>query len=292
MRLANKIKIRHVIDSDLKEVFPLIDKENWYWTLSEVEHLLKIDKTHSVVAVLNNAIVGILFVLKKGSFAIWTHFIVKDKFRNTGIGIELIKYNFDDFSKSGVDVIDIIAVSNKVNFYKNFKFNKTEDILIYENNTINFSGEKSESDSIHCKRVNIKELEKNGSLETLEENTNCSLMKLTGGLVYDGVSPVIGYYEENVLKGIMLSHAVANYIDFGPWLIEDITMLKAKRMLLYSARLVKGKNISISISSENKLAKELVESAGFKLTEKLARMVRADKPISALHENLICIGKF
>ncbi len=97
MTLAKEIKIRKVTDDDLEDVFPMIDRENWYWTLPEVERLLKTDKRHSLVAVLNNEIAGILFVLKKGRFATWTHFIVKEKYKNlknksgiTGIPIKSI----------------------------------------------------------------------------------------------------------------------------------------------------------------------------------------------------------
>ncbi len=42
----------------------MIDKENWDWTLPEVERVLNTDKEHSIAAVLEGKIAGILFVLR------------------------------------------------------------------------------------------------------------------------------------------------------------------------------------------------------------------------------------
>lgn len=64
MGLENKIRIRNATDKDLEDVFPMIDRENWYWTKLEVAQILNFGKDHSLVAVLQDKIVGILFVLR------------------------------------------------------------------------------------------------------------------------------------------------------------------------------------------------------------------------------------
>lgn len=140
--------------------------------------------------------------------------------------------------------------------------------------------------------VSIPKLEENGALTTLEKHTGCSLGKFTGGLFYTDASPAVGYYQGSVLKGITLTHVAPNDIELGPWLIQDITIQKAHEMLQFTAGLTKGKNICVSISSKNELAKALIKSGEFVLTDKLARMVRPDKMCAPLIENLVCIGKF
>lgn len=101
-----------------------------------------------------------------------------------------------------------------------------------------------------------------------------------------------GFYEKEALRGIMVTHLAPNDIDLGPWFIRDITIEKAKQMLFYASGLEKNKNLCLSISSRNRLAKELVESEGFVHMETLVRMVRSEKPAHALNDNLVSIGKF
>jgi len=290
--MHNDICIRKATGNDLEAVFPMIDRENWYWTELEVARVLKIGKTHSLVAVRNDEIVGILFVLRNTGFATWTHFIVKEEYRGSGIGRQLIEYNLDEFGQTGVEDVDIIAVSNKVDYYEKFGFHLTEEILCYEMKAVDSARSGSTGVSNHCRTVCIQEIQTTGALTALEKHTGCSLGTLTGGLFYDSTSPAVGYYEDSVLKGIMLTHVAPKDIDLGPWLMEDITPQIAHEMLWFTADLTKGKNIGVSISSENKLAKALVASEKFDLTDKLARMVRSIQVSGPLSENLVCIGKF
>ena len=67
------------------------------------------------MALLNDEIVGILFVLINAGLATWTHLIVEEKYRGTGIGRQLIEYNLNELSRAGVDEIDIIAIPIKLN---------------------------------------------------------------------------------------------------------------------------------------------------------------------------------
>lgn len=292
MSLANKIRIRKASVNDLEGAFPMIDQQNWYWTKPEVASVLEKGQRHSLVAMLDDDIAGILFALKNNGFATWTHLIVKEHYRNAGIGGQLIARNLKELSRSGVKDFDIIAVSNKVGYYKNFGFNATEEILCYERAADQAMAYGSGPASGRCQRVNLHDLEKTGELRMLENSTNCSLGKFTGGIVYNNASPVIGFYEEEALRGIVLTHLAPNDIELGPWFIQDITIDKAKQMLFYASGLTKNKNICLSISSKNQLAKDLVDSEGFAFTESLTRMVRSEKAVHALNENLVSIGKF
>ena len=51
---------------------------------------------HSLVAMRDDEIAGILFVLRNGNFATWTHLIVKENYRGMGIGSQLITRNLDE----------------------------------------------------------------------------------------------------------------------------------------------------------------------------------------------------
>ena len=292
MSLANKIRIRKASVNDLEGTFPMIDQQNWYWTKPEVANVLEKGQHHSLVAMLGDDIAGILFALKNNGFATWTHLIVKEHYRNAGIGGQLIARNLEELSRSGVKDFDIIAVSNKVGYYKNFDFNATEEILCYERGADQAMAYGSRPASACCRAMDLHDLEETGALSMLESSTSCSLGQFTGGLVYNNTSPMIGLYEEEVLKGIMLTHLAPNDIELGPWFIQDITIEKAKQMLFYAFGLTKNKNTCLSISSRNRLVKDLVESEGFVHTETLVRMVRSEKAAHALNENLVSIGKF
>ena len=241
---------------------------------------------------LDDDIAGILFALKNNEFATWTHLIVKEHYRNAGIGELLIARNLKELSRSGVKDVDIIAVSNKVDYYKKFDFNATEEILCYERAADQAMAFGSGSASACCRAVDLHDLEETGALSMLESSTCCSLGQFTGGIVYNNTSPVVGFYEEDVLNGIMVTHLAPNDMELGPWFIQDITIHKAKQMLFYASQLVKNKNICLSISSKNQLAKDLVDSERFAFTERLTRMVRPEKAAHALSENLVSIGKF
>jgi hypothetical protein len=217
---------------------------------------------------------------------------VNEKYRGAGIGGRLIARNLDELQGFGVETIDIIAVADKVDYYKRCDFNATEEILCYEQAADKAAGYRVRSASNGCRSVNLQDLQETGALQTLEKRIGCSLKNFTGGLLYSNASPAVGYYEGNILKGIVLTHQAPNDLELGPWLIQDISIQKAKEMLGYAIGLADGKNICISISSQNLLAKELGESMGFTHTETLVRMVRSDKPIKALTNNLVSIGKF
>jgi len=288
MSLANNIRIRKASVNDLEGAFPMIDQQNWYWTKPEVASVLEKGQNHSLVAMLDDDIAGILFVLRNGNFATWTHLIVKDNYRGTGIGRQLITRNLDELSRSGVEDFDIIAVSNKVDYYKNFDFKATEEILCYEG----AAGQATGPGSGHCRIVNLHDIKATGALEILEKSTSCSLGRFTGGLFNNNASPVIGFYEEDVLKGIVVTHLAPNDMELGPWFIQDVTIQKAKEMLFYAAGLAQDRKVCLSISSKNQLAKDLVKYQGFEFIESLTRMVRSEKVIKALNENLVSIGKF
>jgi len=292
MSLANNVRIRKASVNDLDDAFPMIDQQNWYWTKPEVASVLEKGQHHSLVAMLDDDIAGILFALKNNGYATWTHLIVKDRYQNAGIGGQLITRNLEELSRSGVNTFDIIAVSNKVDYYKKFDFSPTEEILCYEGAADQITAYESIPRSTCCRTVDLHDLEVAGALGMLEGGTSCSLGQFTGGIVYNNTSPVIGFYEEDALRGIMVTHLAPNDIELGPWLIQDITIEKAKQMLFFASGLTKNKNICLSISSGNQLVKELVESEGFVHTETLVRMVRSEKAAHALNENLVSIGKF
>lgn len=292
MNLAQEVSLRKASVSDLEDVFPMIDQQNWYWTKPEVASVLEKGQHHSLVAMLGDDIAGILFALKNNGFATWTHLIVKEHCRNAGIGGQLIARNLEALSRSGVETFDIIAVSNKVDYYKKFGFNATEEILCYERAADQIMANGSRPASACCRAVDLHDLQEAGALSMLESSTCCSLGQFTGGIVYNSTSPVIGFYEEEALRGIMVTHLTPNDIDLGPWFIQDITVEKAKQMLFYASGLAGNQNISLSISSRNRLSKELVESEGFVHTETLVRMVRSEEPAHALNDNLVSIGKF
>ena len=292
MTLTREIIVRKAAVDDLDAVFPMIDRENWYWTKPEVASVLKKGRDHSLVAVLNDDIAGILFTLADGNFATWTHFIVKEKYRGAGIGGQLIACNLDELNRSCFETIDIIAVADKVDYYERCQFTATEEIQCYELAADKATGHGIGSGSNGCRSVDLHDLQKSGALQALEKRIDCSLRNFTGGLLYSNASPTVGYYEGNTLKGIMLTHWAPNDLELGPWFIQDITFQKAKEMLGFAAGLADGKNICISISSKNLLAKKLGESMGFTHTETLVRMVRSGEPIKAFTDNLVSIGKF
>jgi len=292
MSLAREVRIRKATIDDLEDAFPMIDQQNWYWTKPEVASVLEKGQHHSLVAMLEGDIAGILFALRKNSFATWTHLIVKEHYRNAGIGGQLIARNLKDLSRSGVKDFDIIAVSNKVDYYKKFDFDATEEILCYDRAADQAMANESNPTSTCCRAVDLHDLEETGALSMLESSTCCSLGQFTGGIVYNNTSPVIGFYEEEALRGIMVTHLASNDMELGPWFIKDITIEKAKQMLFYAFGLAKNKNLCLSISSRNQLAKDLVDTERFVFAERLTRMVRSKKAAHALNESLVSIGKF
>jgi len=292
MSIINQISIRSVMNEDLSEVFPMIDKENWDWTLPEIEQLFTLNQEHSVVAVLSNKIIGLLFALKKGRFASWTHFIVKDEFRGQGIGTILMNHVFDDLKKAGVNIVDIIAVNKFVPLYKKAGFEVLEDLQLYsKNNTRSVS--KSQNNGVeHCRIVNLKELEETGALLELEKQTGCNLDEFEGKSVFGTLSPVIGFYKESKLEGILYTHVSAYGVDIGPWVIQDINIEKVKMMLHFAENLFKQKVISLSVSSKNSIITNLVIAEGFDYVEKMTHMVLGGGLKSTYSKALVSVGKF
>ncbi len=289
--MTKKIRIRKIEDGDLVEIFPMIDKENWDWTLPEVERVLNTDKEHSIAAVLEGEIAGILFVLRNGDFAAWTHFIVQEKYRGMGIGGELMIHVFNELRAVGVDVIDIMAVTRFASMYADVGFIKTEEILVYGKTAASISVGKAGAGSNHCRVVRVEELEKTGAAKRLEEKTRCRLGELVGKLIFHDEFPAIGYFEGDALTGLMLSNVASNDVDIGPWLIRDVTMEKAMEMLRFAVGVFPGNEFFLCTSSENGLAKKLIESEGFRFDDRLDRMVRSARPAAGFKESLISIGK-
>ncbi len=288
----NQIKIRKVLDEDLPEVFPMIDKEDWYWTMPEMEQLFKTDKKHSIVAILNNEIIGLLFAIKRGCFASWTHFIVKEEYRGIGVGAILMKHTVDDLKTVGVDVIDIIAIDKFVPLYKKAGFEVLEDLLLYSKKITHSVSEALNRKVGYCSVISLKELEESGTLLEFEKQMELDLNEFEGKSVFGGLSPIIGYYEDNILEGIMFSHISPYGVDIGPWVIQNITPDKIRSMLHYVESLFKNKEISLSISSKNRIVEDLVKAEGFNYVEKLTHMTLCRGSESAYSNMLVSVGKF
>ncbi len=290
--MTDKIRIRKVEDGDLAEIFPMIDKENWDWRLPEVERVLTTDKEHSIAAVLDGKIAGILFVLRNGDFAEWTHFIVKEKYRGMGIGGALMDHVFKELRAAGVDTIELMAVTRFASMYADVGFAPTEEILVHVKTAASISAGKADAGSNHCRVVKVEALEKTGAVKRLEEKTGCLLGEMVGKLIFHDEFPAIGYFEGDVLTGLMLSNVADNEVDIGPWLIQDVTMEKAMEMLRFAAGVFPGKKFYLCTSLENGIAKKLIESEGFQFDDRFVRMVRSDRPAAVLKDNLVSIGKF
>ena len=112
MLVGSELRIRKMTMADLPTIFPLIDKERWDWKINEVERVLEADTEDlSIVALLGGQIAGLMTVVRSQDFAFWTHIIVKEEYRNHGIGMTMMQHVFKELDEKRVDTIELIASS-------------------------------------------------------------------------------------------------------------------------------------------------------------------------------------
>jgi hypothetical protein len=96
--------------------------------------------------------------------------------------------------------------------------------------------------------IDLAGLETKGQLKTLSEKTGVDLNRILGKLIVKNTAPVIGYFEENQLSGVMFTTVAEKNVDLGPWLIDRPTPDVIRRMLYFVKDHFKNKNIDICVS--------------------------------------------
>jgi predicted N-acetyltransferase YhbS len=293
MLVGSELRIRKMTMADLPTIFPLIDKERWDWKINEVERVLEADTEDlSIVALLGDQIAGLMTVVRSQDFAFWTHVIVKEENRNHGIGMTMMQHVFEELDEKRVNTIELIAASGAVPLYEKLGFIRTEEIVCYLGESAPYSHSFDKQSLNGFQLIDLAELETKGQLETLSKKAGVDLNRILGKLIVENTAPVIGYFEENQLSGVMFTTVAEKNVELGPWLIDRPTPDAVLRMLYFAKDHFKNKSIDICVSDQNEMICNLIESEEFFKEISLVRMVKSNESIKAYPDRLIAVGKF
>ncbi|MCF8070260.1 MAG: GNAT family N-acetyltransferase [Desulfobacterales bacterium] len=283
------INIRKITKADIPRAFDMIDRQEWYWTLNEVKRILELDPENSLVATIDDKIVGVITILQLNELAFLPHVVVEDKFRGNGLGKTLIEMILNTLDADGTKSIELFASCGVETMYEPFGFNKVETILYYSKILPGKVAPSAQDKENSFKIISITDPE----VAALEQQVEFSLEQSLGGALLDTPSITIGNFSGDTLTDLMVLEKDDDWAEFGPWLMKKPDVETARKMIFFAlSHLSPGIRLDFCFSSNNEVAKKLAETEDFKFELHLTRMARSKIPASPYPLNLMAMGKF
>lgn len=273
----------------LRQVFSLIDDENWGWEFAEIQTIYGMDSESSVVALDGHEVVGLVTCVNFGSLAAIVHVIVKNGWRMKGVGAKMIERVLADLDSRGVKSVELDAEPKAIEFYSPYSFKRMEEVSYFVRPPSDDAAETEDAAS--------------GAFSWLSPSDTPAMAKT--------VSSAIGYDEgdlrrvlarnppdhalssaaEGRLSNLLISRIGRDIHAIGPWIMETPAKDDAERMMRALLSRVPGKRADVLSPSSNEVARAALESCGFnKARTGIVRLVRSSGHMPLLPESVLCIG--
>ncbi len=289
--MADEPSIRLMVDTDLNQVFSLIDRENWGWEFHEIRRIFALDTRNCIVAEVNGDLVGLITLINFGKTAFIVHVIVKEGWRKKKLGARMMRDALQNLDSLDVDNVELHAMPDAADFYTQFGFKRVEEI------------------SFFCKHPGT------GGLHDVVDppsNAEFRLLDLDETLsVSECQARMMGYHESDFryalktdppkypvgrivgssMTSMLVARTGSDLNPIGPWFMNHPDKKTAHAMLRYAIARLPDRRTDVGVSSSNELAKEIFLDEGFSLmTEGVVRVSRSSRAIDPFPPELLAIG--
>jgi len=211
-------QLRRMERGDLQTVLDLINIEGWDYYISELERMIAVDPENSVIACSGNMIVGAITVAVSGGRCVLGHVVVRNGWRNKGIGRIMMDHLAKKMDSQGVGVMEAFAVKAAVAFYKRHGYQTIEEIDTY--------------DRVLTDQDVLGVPEEGGRIAPIEKGSLDNICRLdrtiTGFDRKDFLNQLMGefpamakgLFEDTEMAGFILARTNPIMNDIGPWVME------------------------------------------------------------------------
>lgn len=288
MAEASGIRIARMSEPHLREVFSLIERENWGWEYSEIRQIHSLDPGSSVVAVDGKDVVGLVTCIDFGSLAFIIHVIVKDGWRGKGLGTRMMEQVLSGLDSRSVPLVELHANPEAVEFYDQFSFKRVEAVSFWAKEPPHGCGAASRRGAAPVARP---ELDINGASEMLASSTGYVVGDIARALVAAPPDDVVCRMREGRATALLISRSGHDLYGAGPWLMERPTAVEAESMMRELLSRLSPKRIDLLVPESNATAEAALRSCGFSTLKKgIVRVARSSGQVEAFPESLLAVG--
>lgn len=269
---SHEVQLRKMERPDLETVLGLINKEGWDYHISELERILKIDPENSIVACSGDLIVGGTTVAVAGDRCILGHVVVREGWRNKGIGKRMMEHLERKMDSSGIRTMEAYALEAAFPFYRRQGYRVIEEIDTYEK----ILAKGGISGSHNGGKVRTLGRDDLGEICRLDKLvTRFDRPRILGQLMDDFPRMSKGLFEGEELTGFILARENPVMNDIGPWVMAKPDVGNGAMMLRsILGELRPGIRAIMGFSMNNRVSREILLGADFKHFNRQLRAVR------------------
>ena len=241
---------RNLTINDLDFALKLTKIENWGTTRGELEDLLFFSPNCAFLAITEDKPVGMIFTVSYNNFGFIGNLIVKEEFRNQGIGKHLMHKAITNLKNLGNSLIMLDGVEAAIGLYQRLGFNisckslrlKGEIISKPSNRVFQMKNEDFQ---------NVLDLDR----KIFQANRESLLKKIFTR--YKTLCKIIKQDEK--ITGFIMAIPKENILKIGPWIVDDECEFEPE--LLLNSIIINSKsfNIQLGMLESNKLASKIAE---------------------------------
>lgn len=288
--LSHGAKIRRMGQKDQQAVLDLINAEGWEYHISEIERILLVDPSNSIVACSGETVVGATTVALTGRRCVLGHVVVRQGWRNKSIG----KMMMDDLAQKmdalGVQSMEAFAVPAAVPFYKRHGYRSVEEIDTYDKylTDADIAGIAS--------REGIRVL-RDADLDAIrrldEEVTGFERVNILRRVMGEFPGAGRGLFDGGEMTAFFLSRVNPIMNDLGPWVMARPDCEQGELLLRSILGGMKaGQRALGGVSMNNSVVREIFLGLGFKAIHKAYRMMRSKGALEPFRPGMMTLGAF
>lgn len=285
----HELGIIRMEDHHLREVFSLIERENWGWEYDEVRRIHAIDPGSSVVAHDGKELVGLVTCINYGTFAFVVHVIVKEGRRGRRVGLCMMETVLADLDSAGVSEVELHANPEAEDFYSQFGFTRVEDIsFLSREGPHRHANPEGDAGCVYS-WLTQKDLQLVPGLvaKTLglrEDETVAALAK-------DPPHHALARVRAGAATAALLSRTGLHLNAMGPWVMEDPSEEDAVEMMRRMMASVPSKRCDVCAPSSSEVAIGALRSCGFTLAKGgIVRLSRSGRRAQRFPRSLLAVG--
>ncbi len=289
--MTEEPSIRLMRDTDLAQVFVLIDKENWGWEFHEIRRIFALDTRNSIVAESDGELVGLITLINFGKTAFIVHVIVKAGWRKKQIGARMMRDALQNLDSLGVDNVELHAMPDAAEFYTQFGFRRIEEISFFcrHPGTGGLHDVVAPSSNDEFKLLNLEEIL--SVSECQKRMMGYPESDFRYALRTDPPKYPVGRIVGRSMTSMLVARTGSDLNPIGPWFMNHPDKTTARAMLRYAIARLPDRRTDVGVSSSNELAKEIFSDEGFSLmTDGVVRVSRSSRTIDPFPPGLLAIG--
>lgn len=272
----------------LREVFSMIDIENWGWEFAEIQQIYGLDQGSSIVALDGREMVGLVTCIDFGTIAFIVHVIVKKGWRRKGVGVRMMDEVLAGLDSRGVSAVELHANPEAVRFYDQFSFRRVEDISFC------IKDPPHEPSSGAGGQEAFEQLPPGdlvGVPEALSSATGYPEPDIASALRRMPPNMVLARREGGRATALLVSRTAVKLNAPGPWFMDRPDRAGAGGMMRMLLSRVPAKRMDIMAPASNEVAVAVFESCGFTVAKAgIVRLTRSSGPVRPFSDSVLMSG--